>query len=227
MRERLPSSPPVGLLIFDLDGTLIDSQLDLANSVNAARRHLGLEPIANERVYSYVGDGAPTLIRRALGPQATEQQVLEALEFFLSWYRDHMLDNTRLYAGVREALDRLHTAGIAMAVLTNKPVRFSQALVEGLGLGRHFARVYGGNSFDQKKPHPIGVDTLLAELGIARERAMMVGDSGVDVRTARNARIRACGVSWGFQPETFAADPPDFIIGEMGELADRIFLWSA
>jgi phosphoglycolate phosphatase len=220
--RRGAPEPPVELLIFDLDGTLIDSQRDLANSVNAARRHLGLEPIANERVYSYVGDGAPMLIRRALGPEASEPQVLEALEFFLSWYRDHMLDHTRLYPGVREALDRMQGAGVKMAVLTNKPVRFSQALVEGLGLGDHFARVYGGNSFDRKKPDPIGVDTLLAELGAARERAMMVGDSGVDVRTARNAGIRACGVSWGFQPETFAADPPDFVVDAMGELADRI-----
>lgn len=213
---------PVELLIFDLDGTLIDSQLDLANSVNAARAHLGMTPIDNERVFSYVGDGAPVLIRRALGPAAGEDQVLEALEFFLAYYRDHMLDHTRLYPDVREALDRLLEARVKMAVLTNKPVRFSERLVAGLGLEGHFARVYGGNSFEHKKPHPIGVETLLAELGAARERALMVGDSAVDVRTARNAGIRACGVRYGFQPESFAEEPPDLLIDRMEELAGLV-----
>jgi len=215
-------APAVDLVIFDLDGTLIDSQLDLANSVNAARGYLSLPPIENERVYSYVGDGAPTLIRRALGPEAPESQVLEALEYFLSYYRDHMLDHTHLYPGVRETLTRLCQDNVRMAVLTNKPVRFSQALVEGLGLGGHFARVYGGNSFDQKKPHPVGVEKLREELGVTREGILMVGDSGVDVRTARNAGIRACGVTWGFQPETFATDPPDVTIDRMEQLADLI-----
>ncbi|MGH9674678.1 MAG: HAD family hydrolase, partial [Bryobacteraceae bacterium] len=215
-------APAVELVIFDLDGTLIDSQRDLADSVNAARGHLGLPPIDNERVYSYVGDGAPTLIRRALGPEAPESQVLEALEYFLSYYRDHMLDHTHLYPGVRETLARLRQDHVRMAVLTNKPVRFSQALVEGLGLGGHFARVYGGNSFDRKKPDPVGVEKLREELGVAREGVLMVGDSGVDVRPARNAGIRACGVTWGFQPETFASDPPDVTIDRMEQLADLI-----
>ena len=210
------------LLIFDLDGTLIDSKQDLANSVNAARAHLGLSPIEDELVYSYVGSGAPVLIRRALGPQASEEDVLEALEFFLSYYREHMLECTRLYPGVREALDRLLAEKVKMAVLTNKPVRFSQAIVEGLGVGGHFVRVYGGNSFEHKKPHPIGVETLLAECAILREQAMMVGDSAVDVRTARNAGIQACGVTYGFQPEGFEEDPPDVLVNRMEELAELI-----
>jgi phosphoglycolate phosphatase len=210
------------LLIFDLDGTLIDSKQDLANSVNAARTHLGLSPIDDELVFSYVGNGAPVLIRRALGPEASEEDVLEALEFFLSYYREHMLDCTRLYPGVREALDRLLADRVTMAVLTNKPVRFSQAIVEGLGVGGHFVRVYGGNSFEHKKPHPIGVETLLAECQVLREQAMMVGDSAVDIRTARNAGIQACGVTYGFQPEGFEEDPPDILVDRMEELAELI-----
>ena len=153
----------MNLLIFDLDGTLIDSKLDLVHSVNAARRLMNLEAISEELVSSYVGNGAPVLVRRALGPDATEEEVQRALEFFLAYYRDHMLDNTRLYPGVREALDRLHESDAKMAVLTNKPVRFSRAIVEGLGLGNHFFQVYGGNSFEQKKPDPIGIETLLRE----------------------------------------------------------------
>ncbi len=108
-------------------------------------------------------------------------------------------------------------------MLTNKPVRFSQAIVDGLGLGEHFFRVYGGNSFEQKKPDPVGIERLLEETGIARESTIMVGDSCVDVRTARNAQVIACGVTYGFQPETFEQDPPDLVIDNMTQLVDYVF----
>lgn len=212
----------MNLLIFDLDGTLIDSKLDLVHSANATRVFMNLGPISEELVSSYVGSGAPVLVRRLLGAEASDADVARALEYFLSYYRAHMLDNTRLYPGVREALDRFHAGGTKMAVLTNKPVKFSRSLVEGLGLVEHFFQVYGGNSFQQKKPDPIGIETLIGESGARRERTIMVGDSGVDVRTARNARVTACGVAWGFQPETFAAEPPDLVIENMMELADYV-----
>ena len=210
----------MNLLIFDLDGTLVDSKLDLVHSVNAARGLMKLPPISGELVSSYVGNGAPVLMRRALGPEASEADVARSLEFFLSYYRAHMLDNTRLYPGVKEALDRLRDAGVKMAVLTNKPVRFSRSIVEGLGLKQHFFQIYGGNSFEQKKPDPIGIETLLGESGLAREHTIMVGDSGVDVQTARNAKVQACGVSYGFQPESFVEYPPDFVVDDMSELVD-------
>jgi len=212
----------MNLLIFDLDGTLIDSKLDLVHAVNAARNLMGLPNISDELVSSYVGDGAPVLMRRALGPGASDAEVQRALEFFLAYYRDHMLDNTYLYPGVREALDGLLEGGTKMAVLTNKPVRFSRAIIDGLGLGGHFFQVYGGNSFAQKKPDPVGIEALLAESCAARERTIMVGDSGVDVRTARNARVLACGVSYGFQPESFVDDPPDILVDEMAQLVKYI-----
>jgi phosphoglycolate phosphatase len=210
------------LLIFDLDGTLIDSKLDLVHSVNAARALMSLPPISAELVATYVGSGAPVLMRRALGPDASEADVQHALRYFLDYYREHMLDNTYLYPGVREALNRLHEAGTRMAVLTNKPVRFSQAIVDGLGLSDHFFRVYGGNSFEQKKPDPIGIETLIGESGVDRSATIMVGDSNVDVRTARNAQVLACGVTYGFQPETFLEDPPDLVIDHMGQLVNYV-----
>jgi phosphoglycolate phosphatase len=210
------------LLIFDLDGTLIDSRLDLANAVNATRRHMGMTPLENERVYSYVGNGAPVLIRRAMGEQASEAEIQEALEFFLEYYREHDLENTTLYPGVRESLDRLRAAGKHMAVLSNKPVKMSKAIVDGLGMGGHFFRVYGGNSFDFKKPNPIGIRTLMEETAIGPGRTMMVGDSSVDMETARNAGVPCCGVTYGFQPETLANPAPDLKVDRMEQLADWI-----
>ena len=158
---------------------------------------MGMTPLDHERVYSYVGNGAPVLIRRAMGPQATEPEVEEALEFFLEYYREHYLDYTVLYPGVREALDRLRDGGKRMAVLTNKPVRISRAILDGLGVGGHFFQVYGGNSFDLKKPNPIGVEALMRESGIA-----------------------SCGVTYGFAPETLADPVPDRVMDRMEELAD-------
>jgi phosphoglycolate phosphatase len=210
------------LLIFDLDGTLIDSRLDLANAVNATRRHMGMDPLANERVYSYVGNGAPVLIRRALGEQATEAELQEALEFFLEFYRDHDLDYTVLYPGVKESLERLRAAGKKMAVLTNKPVRMSRHIVDGLGVGPCFFQVYGGNSFEFKKPNPIGIEALMNEAGADRAATLMVGDSYVDVQTARNAKVRCCGVTYGFQPESLADPAPDILVDRMEQLVDRL-----
>jgi len=212
----------IDLLIFDLDGTLIDSRLDLANAVNAARGHMGREPLTNERVYGYVGNGAPILIRRAMGDQATDAEVQEALEFFLEYYGQHDLDHTVLYPGVRESVDRLRAAGKRMAVLTNKPVRMSRAIVRGLGLGAHFFQVYGGNSFEFKKPNPVGVHALMSESRVPGESTLMVGDSSVDVHTARNACIRCCGVTYGFQPETLSDPAPDLLVDRMEDMAQWV-----
>jgi phosphoglycolate phosphatase len=213
---------PIRLLVFDLDGTLVDSKLDLALAVNATRADARLEPLPNETIFSYVGDGAPVLIRRALGEDAGDEQVQRSVEFFLSYYRQHMLDNTTVYPGVREALDRLRAAGVKLAVLTNKPVRFSRDMIRGLGLAEHFQLVYGGNSFDTKKPHPEGLLKLIEELGVSPGETLVVGDSAVDVRTARNAGVRSCGVTYGFQPETLAEEPPDLLVDSLAELADRL-----
>lgn len=209
------------LLVFDLDGTLIDSKLDLALAVNATRAAAGLEALPHETVYSYVGNGAPVLIRKALGPAASDKQVEKSLQFFLDYYREHMLDNTRLYPGVAGALE--HWAGAKkLAVLTNKPERFSRMILDGLGVGGRFARVYGGNSFETKKPDPFGLNRLMDELEVPPSRALMVGDSAVDVQTARNAGVRSCGVTYGLQPETLQQHPPDLLIDRMEELVELL-----
>lgn len=210
------------LVIFDLDGTLVDSKQDLCNSVNATRAWMNLPTLPDDTVASYVGNGAPVLIRRAMGPGATPEQLEEALAYFLGYYREHMLDFTRDYPGVREALETLHAAQVPMAVLTNKPVRFSQDILKGLHLDHFFFQVYGGNSFEEKKPHPVGVDTLLAESGADRAHTWMVGDSSVDVLTARNAQIRAAGVTYGLKPESLAETPPDILLDSLAALPPHI-----
>ncbi len=206
------------LLVFDLDGTLIDSALDLALAVNAARGHAGLGPLEHDLIYSYVGNGAPTLIRRALGPDASGALAAECLQFFFEYYREHMLDNTDLYPGVREAVDAWCAQGKSMAVLTNKPVHFSRGIVDGLGLGGHFQRVYGGNSFDTKKPDPFGLKRIMEELGFAPEQTLMIGDSSVDVLTARNAGTTCAGVTFGLRPQDFKTHPPDILVDDMRDI---------
>jgi phosphoglycolate phosphatase len=210
------------LLIFDLDGTLIDSRLDLANAVNAMRAHLGMRELANERVYSYVGNGAPVLVRRALGEQAAEEEVRQALAFFMEYYAAHDLEHTTLYPGVRESLDRFRVSGKRMAVLSNKPTAMSRHILQGLGVSGHFFQIFGGNSFQQKKPNPIGVETLMREAGVDRAHTMIVGDSGVDVATARNAGVACCGVTYGFQPESLRDPAPDLVVDRMEQFADWV-----
>jgi phosphoglycolate phosphatase len=211
------------LLIFDLDGTLVDSKQDLIDSVNATRGFMNLPPLPGPTVARHVGRGAMALIQSSLGDSAPATEVQKAYGFFIEHYGEHMLDKTVLYDGVRESLDALKDSGHTLAVLTNKPVRFSERMMDRLGLGKHFIKIYGGNSFEpKKKPDPIGIHALLSETGLAKARTIMVGDSSVDIRTARNAAVRSCGVTWGFQPETFVEEPPDFTVDHMRQLHERI-----
>ena len=210
----------IQLLIFDLDGTLIDSKRDLVLSVNAMREQMGLGTLADEIISSYVGKGVINLIHRALGDGATDEVAEKALKIFLDYYRLHMLDNTITYAGVREALEELQDR--KLAVLTNKPVRLSREILAGLGIARYFSWVYGGNSFEQKKPDPVGVIKLMSETGIPRRQTMMVGDSDTDVLTGRNAGVWTCGVTYGFGSHTLDAVPPDLLLGNLRELPVEI-----
>jgi phosphoglycolate phosphatase len=212
----------MSLLIFDLDGTLIDSRLDLAHAVNATRTRMGMGHLAHEIVYSYVGNGAPVLIERAMGPDATDEVVASALAFFLDYYKHHAVDYTELYPGVRRSLEDLHKAGHLLTVLTNKPVRISERIVEHFGLTPLIVRTYGGNSFEHKKPHPIGIDTLREELNATREDTWMIGDSYVDVQTARNAGVPVCGVTYGFQPDSLVEFPPDVLVDKIEDFASRM-----
>jgi phosphoglycolate phosphatase len=223
IRWRHPFDPrAIKLVIFDLDGTLIDSRLDLVESINAMLRHFHHPEIPAEVVASYVGDGAPMLVRRALGDPKDEIFLKKALDYFLAYYREHKLDHTRPFAGIAESLGRIQANGARpkMAVLSNKPVHPSRAIVAALGLEHFFVRVYGGNSFKTKKPDPLGVETLLKETATPAQGAAIVGDSSIDILTGKNARIRTCGVSYGFAPHTLCETPPDVEIGSPADLGE-------
>lgn len=215
----------IKLVIFDLDGTLIDSRLDLVHSVNAALRHIGRPELPDHVIASYVGDGAPILIARALGNDtADEATIRKGLEFFLSYYREHKLDHTTVYPGITDALSAIQNASNGhprkLAVLTNKPVIPSRAIVDALKLAPYFSQVYGGNSFTTKKPDPEGALRLLEESGVRAEQAAMVGDSHTDVETGRNAGLWTVGVTYGFAPQTLADASPDVLVDHPRELAE-------
>ena len=220
------AKPRIRLLIFDLDGTLIDSKTDLALSVNAALHHLGRPPLDNETIYSYVGQGAEALIGRAVGDGVTREEMERGLRFFIRYYAQHKLDHTTLYPGVREGLERLANGHAGqqrvMAVLTNKPVYPSQGIIDGLGLAHLFRFVYGGNSFESKKPDPVGVHALLRDTGIEPRDAMIVGDSDVDIVTGARAGVWTCGVTYGFGTLQFDSNPPDLVVDSFPELDDAL-----
>jgi phosphoglycolate phosphatase len=215
----------IKLQIFDLDGTLVDSRTDLANSINAMLRNFGKAELPCEVIASYIGDGAPMLVRRSLGDPDDEVFVQRALLYFLDYYREHKLDFTYVYEGIKESLDAIRSsrngaAPVKMAVLSNKPVVPSRAIVEALGLGGYFFQVYGGNSFHTKKPDPAGVQALLSEAGARPEETVMIGDSDIDIVTASNSGVYSIGVTYGLAPHTLHEVTPDVVIDHPRDLAD-------
>jgi phosphoglycolate phosphatase len=206
----------VRALIFDLDGTLINSKQDLIHSVNAMLRELGRRELAEETISGYIGHGAPQLVARALGDGCTEAERQRALDFFLRYYETHKMDTTCAYPGVAETLEKL--AKVPMAVLTNKPVRISVRILDAMGLSKYFRAIYGGNSFETKKPDPVGARTILKELGAEPGEALFVGDSEVDVQTARNAGMMAAAVNYGFGVHDREACPADIYLDKLHDV---------
>ncbi len=208
--------PPIELVIFDLDGTIADTRKDLALSVNAMLDHMGFDPLPLDTVTSYVGHGVRILVKRALGDKASEGHVEKGLDFFLDYYGRHLLDNTVAYGGVRETLELLGNR--KLAILTNKPTRFSREIIAGLGLAAYFFEIYGGDSFPLKKPDPMGIKALMSRLSISAEKTLMVGDSDTDVLTGRNAGVWTCGVTYGFGEQTLEEAGPDLLLSDLRDL---------
>ncbi len=207
----------VRAFLFDLDGTLIDSKLDLVNSVNFMLQEMQRDVLPLATIASYIGHGAPRLVADALGPEAGEADRKRGLQIFLSHYSAHNLDATRSYPGVVEGLEALQDR--PMAVLTNKPKKMSVEILEALGLLKYFRAVYGGDSFEKKKPDSAGALTILKDLGAQPREAAMVGDSDVDIKTARNAGMLAIAVNYGFGQHDRQAQPADLYVDSLQEIA--------
>ncbi len=211
---------PVRLLVFDLDGTLIDSRRDLAASVNHALGTIGLRPLPDDTIVSYIGNGARALVERSVGPERAEL-VPEVLARFLAHYRRHLLDTTVPYPGVLASLGSRGT-GFEKAVLTNKPIEMTRAVLSGLSLAHFFVDVRGGDSFRTKKPDPEGLRAVMRDRGTVPEETLMVGDSANDVLAGRRAGVATCGVTYGLGAAGFAEHPPDFTIERFPALFERI-----
>jgi len=207
----------VRAFLFDLDGTLIDSKLDLVNSVNFMLQEMQREVLPLATIASYIGHGAPKLVADVLGPDTAEADRKRGLEVFLAHYSEHNLDATRAYPGVVEGLEALQDR--PMAVLTNKPKKMSVEILEALGLLKYFRAVYGGDSFEKKKPDPAGALTILKDLGAQPQEAAMVGDSDVDIKTARSAGMLAIAVNYGFGQHDRQAQPADLYVDSLQEIA--------
>ncbi len=217
-----PKIIPVRALIFDLDGTLIDSQRDLIHSVNAMLEKMGRQELPESTISGYIGHGAPQLVTRALAGNATEEEHQHALKFFLGYYEEHKMDTTCAYPGVAETLAQLQRQGLPMAILTNKPARISVRILNALGLAGYFRAIYGGNSFETKKPDPLGANTILEELGATPQSAMVIGDSEVDIQTARNAGTLAAAVNYGFGVHDRTLYPADVYLDSITDVVPLV-----
>ena len=206
-------------LVFDLDGTLIDSRRDITTAINRMRAGLELPPLALEQVITMVGEGARLLIERALGPGFPPDEIDRALERYLAYYWDVCLETTRPYPGVDVMLDGL-AGRYPLALLSNKGEALSRRILDGLGLTAHFRQVLGGDSLPTRKPDPTGLRVLADRLGVPVERLLLVGDTWVDAETARNAGCLFALVEWGFpRPPKLADVRADLRAARAEELA--------
>jgi phosphoglycolate phosphatase len=208
-------------ILFDLDGTLVNSGQDIANAVNHTIENMGLTPLPVAELLSYVGDGVRVLLQRSLA-RLGRDDVDEQIEVFRAFYTEHHLDNTYIYPGISELLDQLK--GSNLGIVTNKPGHFARRVVSGLGLDHHFATLVGGDETDLIKPH---ADPLLAackNLGVSPENGIMIGDFHNDVGGGRAAGMTTCGVTWGFAgSQSVIEAQPDHLATNAEELRKVIF----
>ncbi len=210
------------LLVFDLDGTIADTRVDLANAVNYALQRLGRTELSVAVIGNFVGDGLQKLMERSLNATGGNTERLEdAVESFKSYYKEHLVDNTVLYPGVGEALKSIKEQ--ELVVLTNKPRHYSIPILEHLGVSSLFKEVYGGDTFPVKKPDPFPLLEVIKRYGVEKNQTLMIGDSLIDVNTARSAGVLICAVSYGFTDrEKLASVYPDHLIYDLRQITDII-----
>jgi phosphoglycolate phosphatase len=215
---------PCRLFIFDLDGTLIDSRADIAGALNLALARMEMPALAEAQIADFVGEGVQRLVERALheitGRQPGSQVTQNLITLFREEYGQHLLDQTRLYPGAKEALDRLTWA--SFAVVTNKPEGFSRRILDGVGIGNRFCAVFGGDSVQKRKPDPEALLKAMHACRATPSETAMVGDSSVDIQAGKAAGVTTCGVMGGFRPrQELEAAECDLIIDNLIELANH------
>ena len=217
--------PRFAHLIFDLDGTLVDTKADLAAATNYMLQKLNLPLLSVAQVESFIGLGARVLIERALG-QERAHLVADGFVLFMDYYNAHLLDQTRPYPGMETLLTAARAQGISLSVLTNKPEQPSRAILSGLGLMDYFSAVIGGDTLPKRKPDPGGIFVLQQAAGRALTETLLIGDSEIDMRTGRAAGIPTCGVTWGFGHAGFESCPPTFLAETVPALQQIAVGWS-
>ncbi|MEE8423741.1 MAG: HAD-IA family hydrolase [Thermodesulfobacteriota bacterium] len=211
----------VEFMIFDLDGTLIDSKVDIANALNLIMEEFGYGPFSLKEVVSFIGGGVRNLIRKAMGTQRRELED-RAYDAFLEYYSNHLLDNTILYPSVKDLLKSLN--GKKKAVITNKPEDLSIRVLDGLNIRSHFSLVLGGDSLKLKKPFPEPLLKAMMEVNAESEKTIMIGDSPIDIEAGKRAGVATCGVTYGYSSrEELEEAGADIVIDNLIDLKKVVF----
>jgi len=213
------------LLIFDLDGTLINSAPDLALAVNYMLKKIGKNTYSETLIHEWVGNGALTLVRRALSGSKEVDDSLDvdfvdkALEIFLDFYAKNLCNATVTYENVPQTLQSIKDKGYTLAIVTNKPFAFVAPILEGLKLGGLFALILGGDSLKEKKPHPLPLLHVCEILGFSVEESVMIGDSKNDILAANACKMSSVGVTYGYNyGEDINNYKPSIVISDFGDL---------
>lgn len=210
-------------VLFDLDGTLIDSEKDIAEAANFTRVHYGLKPVSDSTIATFVGNGVMVLLSKALETK-DEVRIQEAHEVFKSHYRDHCADHTKVFPGILELLEAFKKKGIKMGVVSNKPQEFTDAILEKLGLVGYFEVAFGPEATVNRKPHPEPLLTALKRMGVSTSEAVMIGDSVVDIEAARAAKVLVGVFTHGYGTrETLSASDPDWLVDSPKEFLEILF----
>lgn len=211
----------ISCLLFDLDGTLIDSRDDLAASVNLMLSELNFANLPSETIYNFIGEGVFNLVNRSISASLNRESDVEfsnhGVEIFRKIYAENCLIKTKLYDGVEETLNKL--SDFPKAVITNKPWNFSVKILEGLGIAQYFSLVVGGDSFPERKPSPVPLLGAIEKLGFTAEECLMIGDSWVDIEAGKNAKMKTCGCVFGFRGrDELEKAGADFLIEKFSDL---------